>query len=146
MVAILGHASSVIRNKCQWNLSRFQCSMSLIELRPKRNRRSFIGMRSFKDTPQIHPIIPLSAVTNRRTSSVTTGQISLRYKSAFLTHVLKTSPLSFVRIARPLRIGNSSRNAFHEETIPVETASEQPPHWPVVSPRYLKVDLTWKLP
>ena len=61
--------------------------------------------------------------------------------------MLKTFTLSFVRIARLVRISNNSRNAFHEETIRVETASEQPPHWPILSPRYLKkVDSTWKLP
>ena len=43
---------------------RFQRSMSLIEMRPRHNRRSFAWMRSFKDTPQIHFIIPLSAVTS----------------------------------------------------------------------------------
>ena len=42
-------------------------------------------------------------------------------------------------------IGNNSLNAFHREKIHVETTSEQSPPWPIVSPRYLKVDSTWKL-
>ena len=48
-------------------------------------------MQSFKGTPQIHLIIPLSAVT----SSITTGQVWLPYKSTFLVYMLKTFPLSF---------------------------------------------------
>ena len=144
MAALLGHASLSIRIKCPWNLTQFQPSISFIELRPRHNRRSAIGMWFFKDTPQIHLIIPLSAVTNHLTSSVTTGQVSLPYKNTFLTHML-TFPLSFVRIAWFVTIRNNSWNASHEETIRVETASEQLPHWPVVSPRYLMVDSTWKL-
>ena len=145
MVAFLGHVSPSIRIKCPWNASRFQPRISLTELRPGGNSRSAVGMRSFKDTSQIHLIMPLVAVTNRWTSSVTTGQNSLPYKSIFLINMLKTFPLSFARIARLVRIDNNPRNAFHEETIRVETVSEQPPHWPIKSPRYLKVDSTWKL-
>ena len=107
--------------------------------------RSIVGTWSFKDTPQIYLIKTLSKVTNRWTSSVTTGQVSLSYKSTFLTHMLKTFPLSFVRITWLVRIGSNSQNAFHNETIRAETASEQAPHWPIISPRYLKVDSTWKL-
>ena len=92
MAAFLGHASSSTRIRYPWNLFRFHPSMSLIELRRRRNRRSVVGMRSFNDTPQIHLIIPLSVVTNRWTSSVTTGQVSLPYKSTFITHILKTFP------------------------------------------------------
>ena len=142
MVAFLGYPSSSIRIMCPWNLSRFQRSMSLIELGPKRNRRSVVGMRFFKDTPQIHLIIPLSAVTNSRTSSVTNDQVSLPYKSTFLTHMLKTFPLSFIRIAQLVKIDNNTQNAFQEEEISLETTSEQLPHWPIVSPKYLKVDST----
>ena len=109
MVAFLGYPSSSIRIMCPWNLSRFQRSMSLIELGPRRNRRSVVGMRFFKDTPQIHLIIPLSAVTNSRTSSVTNGQVSLPYKSTFLTHMLKTFPLSFIRIAQLVKIDNNTQ-------------------------------------
>lgn len=36
-------------------------------------------------------------------------------------------------------------SAFHNAAICVETAPEQPPHWPIVSPKYLKVDLTRNL-
>ena len=57
-----------------------------------------VGMGSFKDTPQIHLIIPPSAVTNCWTSLFTTGQTSLPYKSTF-TH-MKTLPLRFVRVPR----------------------------------------------
>ena len=108
-------------------------------------RRSVIGMQSFKDTPHIHLIIPLSAVISSRTLSFTTGQVSLPYKSIFLTQILKTFPLSFVWITLLLSIGSYSLNTFHKEKIHVETASKQPPHWPIESPRYLKVDSTWKL-
>ena len=101
-------------------------------------------IQSFKNTPKIHLIIPLSAVNNSWTASVTTDQVSLPHKSTFLTHMLITFTLSFVQIARLVRIGNNSRNAFHQQIIYVETASEQQPHWPNVSTRYLKVDSTWK--
>ena len=145
MVAFLGHVSPSIRIKYPWNASRFQPRISLIELRPRGNSRFAVGRRSFKDTSEIHFIMPLAAVTNRWTSSVTTGQDSLPYKSIFLINMLKTFPLCFAQIARLVRMGNNSRNAFHEETIRIETVSEQPPHWPIISPRYLKVDSTWKL-
>ena len=59
--------------------------------------------------------------------------------------MLKNFPLGFVHIALLVRIGNNSWSAFHEETISEESVSEQPPHWPLLSPRYLKVDSTWKL-
>ena len=101
-------------------------------------------IQSFKNIPKIHLIIPLPAVNNCWTVSVTTDQVSLPHKSTFLTHMLITFPLSFVRIARLVRIGNNSWNALHQETIYIETASEQQPHWPNVSTRYLKVDSTWK--
>ena len=94
--------------------------MSLTELRPRHNRRSLVGMRSFKDTPQIHLIIPMSVVINRWTSSVTTGQVLIPYTSTFLINMLKPFPLSFVWVAQLERIGNNSWNAFHEETIHVE--------------------------
>ena len=100
MVAALGHASYICI-KCLWNLSRFQRNI-LIELRPRRNNRFVIRMQSFKDTPQIHLTIPLSTITNCLTSSVLSGQVLLPYKSTF-THMLKTSPVNFVRIARLVR-------------------------------------------
>ena len=117
MVDFLFYASSCICIRWQWNLSWFQHSMSLIELRPRRNRRSVVWIWSFKDTPQIHLIIPLSPVTNHWISSVTTGQVLLPCKSILLTHMLKMFPLSLVQIAWLGRIGNNSWNAFHEETV-----------------------------
>ena len=54
MVGFLGPASSFISNKCPWNLSRFQRSISLIELRPRCKRKSVVGMRFFKDTPRVY--------------------------------------------------------------------------------------------
>ena len=145
MVSFLVDALSPIRIICSWKLSRFQRSMSLIELRPRCNRRYVPRMQSFKDTPEIHLIIPLSAVTNHWISSVTTGHVSLPYKSTFLTHMLKEFPLNFVQIARLVRIGNNFRNASNKEKIRVETALGQPPHWVTVSPKYKKVDSTLKL-
>ena len=106
MVAFLCHASSSIHNKCPWGLSWFQRGMPLIELRPRCNRRSAVGMQSFKGTPQIHLIIPLSAVT----SSITTGQVWLPYKSTFLVYMLKTFPLSF----RLVRIEVESAEERHK--------------------------------
>ena len=132
----------IIYIKCPWNCSRFQCSMPLIELRQRCSRRSVVGMRSSRETPQIHLTIPLSAVTNCWASLVTTGQVLLPYKSTCLTLLWKTFPLHFVWIAGLLKMVTNSWNAFHEETIHVETVSEQPLHWPIISPRYLKVDST----
>ena len=63
--SFFSHVSSSICNKCPWNLSQFQCSISLIGLRPRRSRWSAVGMQSFKDIPQIYLIIPLSTLTNR---------------------------------------------------------------------------------
>ena len=120
--SFFSHVSSSICNKCPWNLSQFQCSISLIGLRPRRSRWSAVGIQSFKDIPQIYLIIPLSALTNRWITSVTTGQVLLPYKSTFLTYVVE--PFSLVQTARLERIFNNSRNVFHDETIPVETASE----------------------
>ena len=120
--SFFSHVSSSIWNKCPWNLSQFQCSISLIGLRPRRSRWSAVGMQSFKDIPQIYLIIPLSALTNRWITSVTTGQVLLPYQSTFLTHIVE--PFSLVQTARLERIFNNSRNVFHDETMPVETASE----------------------
>ena len=145
MVDFLFCASSSICIRWQWNLSWFQRSMSLIVLRPRCNRRSVVWIWSFKDTPQIHLIIPLSPLTNHWTSSVTTGQVLLPCQSILLTHMLKMFLLSLVQIAWLERIGNNSWNAFHEERMCIETALEQPRHWLIVSPRYLKGNSTWKL-
>ena len=86
--------------------------------------------RSLKDTAQIHLIKPLSGVTNRWTFSVPTNQVLIK--------------AHFAWIAWLVRIDNNSPNALHEEKIYVKIASEQPPHWPIVWPKYLKVDSTWK--
>ena len=75
--SLLSHGLLSILIRCPWKLSRLQRRMSLIELRARCSRKSVVGMRSFKDTPQIRLIIPMSAVTNRLTSSVTIGQVLL---------------------------------------------------------------------
>ena len=59
--------------------------------------------------------------------------------------MLQAFPRSFVRIAWLVRIGNNSQNAFHDEVMRIETASEQPTHWPIASPKFLKLDSTWNL-
>ena len=59
--------------------------------------------------------------------------------------MLQAFPRSFVRIAWLVRIGNNSQNAFHDEVIRIETASEQPTHWSIASPTFLKLDSTWNL-
>ena len=120
-------------------------SSSLIELRQGPNRRSVTGMWFFQDTPQIHLIIPLSAVPNHQTSSVTTDQVLLLYKSTLLTHMLQTFLLGFVWTAWLVRIGKNSWNALYHDTVHVDTAQEQLPDWPIVYPRYLTVNLTGKL-
>ena len=56
--------------------------------------------------------------------------------------MLQAFPRSFVRIAWLVRIGNNSQNAFHDEVIRIETASEQPTHWSIASPTFLKLDST----
>ena len=91
-----------------WNLSQSQHNMSLIELSPRCHRRSVIQMQSFKNTPHIHLIVSLSAVTNCWTYSFRTCQVLLPYKSTFLTHMLKKFPQSVVRITCLVRIVSNS--------------------------------------
>ena len=68
-------------------ISSVHGTSALIELRPRCNRRSVVGIQSFKNTPQIHLIKPLSAVTNCWIFSVKLARSHYHTKYFCYTHV-----------------------------------------------------------
>ena len=74
-----------------WRWTAFQLAVAI----PRCNRRSVIGMWSFKDTPEIHLIMPLSAVTNCWASSVIIRHVLPPHKSTFL-HTFVDIPATFL--------------------------------------------------
>ena len=73
-----------------WRWTAFQLAVAI----PRCNRRSAIGMWSFKDTPEIHLIMPLSAVTNCWTSSVNSPCLATTQKH-FFAHFCRHSRYVF---------------------------------------------------